>query len=340
MAVVFFSPSGMLSFAGAAKLTVLGRRMRSSRWLFPLFAGLVVTGSLPAQTTVHVSALGQAGWFADDSRDANGTDLVGAAYTLFGKPGQTATAADDLALAGRMYFTSDATSDYGRGGLTFVLDSAPGKASKSTLALSRDGGFGAATQLTAGGFSATYDWLQDPASGSTRMVFRFGLQTSHYHAGSGGSQNGFTAIRTGESEWDVILVYVPPASTAGVWNTTAITPDTVGWKVFFQAGNSFWSDHYGLASSFGPWRSLNEWAAFDYDPDTAGVQSFLDGATISSIQFGLGSSTSSAGESTLASFSTSLLSENYVFAAIPEPSTYVLLAGLAVLGAAWLRRRR
>jgi|GEM_PF-4567897 len=315
--------------------------MRTTGCLLFLVFSPWLLSPLEAQTAVPVTALGEAGWFADDSRDANGVDLVGSATTRFGKPGQTATTADDAALAERMSFTGDAGSPNGLGGLTFVLDSAPGKASKSTLALSRDGGFGAASQLLAEDFFATYQWMQQPALGSTRMVFRFGLRTSQFHAGAGGSQEGFTATRTGESEWDVILVYVPPASTAGVWNTTGIDADTVGWKVFFQAGNSYWTENYGLASSFGPWRSLNEWAAFDYDSATLGVQSFLDDAEIVSIQFGLGSSTNAVGESTLASFSTSLLNERYIFAAIPEPSAYAMLAGLAALGlAAWHRRSR
>lgn len=295
---------------------------------------------LNAGVTIHVSTLGEAGWYADDSRNANGVDLVGATHTKFGKPGQAPTEADDLALAERMYFTSDAGSPNGRGGLTFVLDAAPGKASKSTLSLSTDDGFGSADPLTDGSFSATYQWMQDPAIGATRMVFRIGLQTSHYHAGSGGSQENFTAVRTGESLWDVILVYVPPPATANVWNTTEITSATVGWKVFFQAGNTFWSENYGLVSAFGNWRSLDEWAAFDYDEDTVGVQSLFQDASIVNFQFGLGSSTNSVGESTLASFETSLLADNYVFAAaIPEPGTYALLAGLGALGWVLWRRR-
>lgn len=312
------------------------RFLRSSRRLLSLLIfSPWLLWPLGAQTTVHVGALGEGGWFADDSRSPGGIDLVGTAYTKFGKPGQAPTEADDLALAQRMYFSEDASSPNGLGGLTFVLD---GAGSKSTIALSRDGGFGSASQLLSDDFYATFQWMQPVATGATRMALRFGLRTSLYSAPDG-SQEGFTATRTGESEWDAILVYVAPMATGGVWTTTEVDADTGGWYVYFQAGNDYWLDNYGLKSASGT-RSLNGWATFDYDSATLGVQSLLDDAEIVSIQFGLGSS-SSTGLASLASFSTSLLGEHYVFAPIPEPSTYALFAGLSVLGfAAWRRRSR
>jgi hypothetical protein len=288
------------------------------------------------RATVTITQLGQGGWFADDSRDANGVDLVGLTLTPHGKPGQAATAADDLALKARMYFTDDPSTPNGLGALGFVLDSATGKASKSTLSLYGD--FGAASQLAGGGFYADYEWMQPVVTSATRMVFRIALRTALWGTGEGQSQAGFTATRSGESEWDVILVYVPPAATAGVWTEAAITSATSGWKVYFQAGNTFWSQHYGLVSAFGSARSLDEWAAYDYDPNTPGLQSFLDGAEIVGLQFGLGSSTNAVGVSYLASFETSLLSEGYAFAAVPEPATNALLAGALALGLVWLCR--
>lgn len=306
-----------------------------------LFFTLVSSPALFAQ--IFVSELGDGGWRADDSRNTQGVDLVGAEFTHHGKPGQTATIADDVALANRMRFDRDPDSPNGMGSLAFVLDAAPGKSSKSTLSLVNETGFGAGSLLAAPDFSATYQWTQSTAAGSSRLAFRFGLQTSAF----GASQTDFTATRTGEDVWDVILVYVPPAGQIGVWNKTVITPDTTGWRVYFQAGNTFWQTNYGLTSSngaLGTPQSLSYWAAFDYDQNTAGTQSFLDDAAITSIQFGLGSSSAPTGESYLASFETSLLSDSYTFAAIPEFSHLPILFGagalLAAFGRRALRRRR
>lgn len=62
-----------------------GRRLAA--FVLSLFAG---AGSLPAQITV--TQLGDAGWFADDSRDAAG-DLVGLQSTHHGPPGLSPSAA-------------------------------------------------------------------------------------------------------------------------------------------------------------------------------------------------------------------------------------------------------
>lgn len=303
---------------------------------------VLAAGSGPAAAQILVSELGAAGWFADDSRNASGVDLVGRTFTQLGRPGQVATADDDLALVQRLNFTADPSTPNGRGTLTFVLDALPGQKSKSTLALVNGAGFGAASLLAGGDFHATYVWAESAAQSWNNLAFRFGLQSSHYGTGEGQSQAGFTATRTGESVWDVILVYVPPTGPAGVWQTAELTAATSGWKVYFQSENTFWQTHYGLSSAAGPLgtaHSLAYWQDYDYDPDTAGVQSFFDDALITSIQFGLGAATGRQGEAYLASFETSLLADGYVFAAVPEPAATVSIAAAAVLAAALVRRR-
>lgn len=303
---------------------------------------LAIAATRPAGGQAIVSGLGDAGWRADDSRNASGVDLVGAQFTHHGRPDRTPTEADDTALAQRLNFLGMPSSPNGLGALAFVLDALPGKASKSTISLVNETGFAAASSLAGGDFHATYVWAESAAQSWNNLVFRFGLQSSHWGSTAGGSQAGFTPTRTGESVWDIILVYVPPTGIAGEWNTTEITADTTGWKIYFQAGNTFWQTNYGLTSAggaLGAAHSLNYWLDFDYDPESPGVQSFLDDAAITSIQFGLGSSTGRQGEAYLASFSTSLLPDSYVFAAVPEPGTAAWVAGALAIALAWGRRR-
>lgn len=308
----------------------------SGRRLAAFIVLLVVgSGGLPAQITV--TQLGGAGWFADDSRNAAG-DLVGLQSTHYGRPGLSASSADDLALAQRLNFTANAASPNGVGSLTFVLDAQPGQKTKSTISLVNETGFGPASLLADGNFSASYVWSESAAQSWNHLAFRFGLRSAHWGTGEGQSQAGFTVTRTGEAVWDLILVYVPPAPGAGTWATTELTADTPGWKVYFQAENTFWSGTYGLVQARAA-RSLAGWSEYDYDSSTPGLQSILDGATITSIQFGLGSATGRQGEAYLAEFETSLLENSYVFAAVPEPATSGLAAAIGALVLVLARRR-
>src|SRR5687767_911074 len=59
-----------------------------------------------AQTQFVNGFGGPSNWYADDMRNVSGVNLVGVNSTMHGKPGQTATAADDLAIANQLQFVA------------------------------------------------------------------------------------------------------------------------------------------------------------------------------------------------------------------------------------------
>ena len=279
----------------------------------------VVSTNLAA--TVTVSSFGDQGWRSDDTRAATGANLVGINSTNAGKPGQTPTAADDVAIASQIQFV-DGPSGSTYGGAV-SMDGTSNNSGKSNISvINSAGGFDAASNLLTT-FAATYQWYGQPDPTTRTLAFKLGIQSTSWGTGSGESQNGFAATRSGESVWDLVLVHVPATSNY-VWSTVSVGPDSGTWSLYHQAGNAFFA-------APGAAKTLEDWNA---DP-TFGTVLFGDGAKVSSIQFGLGSYQRQS-IAYLDYVQTNLLNGGDVVNFVPEPATMSLLA---IGGLAMIRRR-
>lgn len=221
-----------------------------------------------------VDSIGDFGWKSDDTRDASGNNLVGTNDTHAGKPGQSATASDDTAIESQIKFVAGPSGSTYGGAVS--IDGTSGNSGKSTISVINTGtGFGSGASLVTPAFSAQYEWYDQPNPTSRTLGFKIGVQSTAWAA----SQSGFTALRSGESAWDLVLVYLPAASD-NTWTTTTATESSGTWNLFRQAGNSYFPAPSATA------QTLDQWAL---DP-TFGPLLFGAGAKITSIQFGLGSS--------------------------------------------------
>ncbi|MBK9129415.1 MAG: HYR domain-containing protein [Phycisphaerales bacterium] len=235
--------------------------------------------------TQYVTTFGAGGWRSDDTRDAAGTDLVGLNYTHFGKPGQTPTAADDTAIAQQIQIVSGPSgSTYGG---AVMIDGTSGNPGKSTISVIDVGtGFAPASDLVGGSFSATYQWYMQPNPTNRTLAFRIGIQSTAWGTGPGQSQNAFTAIRSGESAWDLILVHLMDSPVANAWNTASVDLTNGQWYLYGQAGNGNW---VGIAGSAPPGGTTQKTLASWQADGTWGPLLFGTGAKVTSIQLGLGS---------------------------------------------------
>jgi hypothetical protein len=290
----------------------------------------IVTGALAlsiwcgaaSAAVVEVVGFGQQGWRSDDTRDALGANLVGINYTNAPKPGQTPTAADDTAIAQQIQFVpGPAGSTYGG---AVSIDGTSSNSGKSNFSVvDTVSGFGAAGDLL-NTFAATYEWQGSgpPLFTSRTLGFKLGIQSTDWAA----SQASFTAQRSGESAWDLVLVHVP-ASSDGVWSTVSVDHDSGNWNLFRQAGNVFFPAPDTTA------KTLDAWAT----DTTFGSKLFGSGARVTSVQFGLGSGQRNS-ISYVDYLQTNLLNGGDVLNFnVPEPGSFALLS---LLGAAAIGRRR
>ncbi len=268
-----------------------------------LMAGLLIAiaGSASAGT-IFVSGLGDDGWYSDDTRSSAGVDLVGLAYTHYGKPGQTPTAADDTAIAGQILFVQDAPG--ARAALALTKTSVSGGYSKSTISKVNPSGFAASTPTTtwADGFTMDYDFYT--TSSAEYAVPKIGIRSPLWAS----SQSGFTALRSGESAWDLMFVDWRGSESGwpvNTWTNNTCDINTKCWRVYRQGGNSYFNDLGTPASKglSGTMFSLTELASLN-NPNTPSHVArtegetkytwaqvlFGDGALVTSIQLGVGSS--------------------------------------------------
>jgi hypothetical protein len=302
-------------------------RIRSLKSLVVLSAvALGAMAQVAGASTVTVGAFGDQGWRSDDTRDAAGNNLVGITSTNAPRPGQTPTAADDLAIAQQIQFVAGpAGSTYGG---AVSIDGTSGNGGKSNISVINTGaGYDAASNLLTT-FNATYEWYGQPNPTSRTLGFKLGVQSTNWGTGVGQSQNGFTATRSGESAWDLVLVHVPSTSD-NTWSTVSVDHDSGTWNLFRQAGNAYFPAPDATA------KTLDDWAV----DTTFGSLLFGDGAKVTSVQFGLGSSQRQS-IAYVDYLQTNLLNGGDVinYVAVPEP-TGIALLGLGA-GALLLRRRR
>jgi len=296
-------------------------------------------GSAVMAVQIRVDQFGDHGWKSDDTRSSAGTNLVGINNTHAGRPGQTPTAADDLAIATQIQFVpGPAGSTYG--GAVSIDGTATGNGKSNYSVISPTTGFADADDLVDPSFGVEYEFYKQHTGGGSTLAFKLGIQSSEWTASqgvSGANPLGFTATRSGESVWDLVLVHVP-AVVNNVWSTVNLDQNSGTWTLFRQAGNSFHPappPNGGLGSD----KTLDEWFA----DTTWGPKLFGAGAKVSSIQFGLGS-----GQPVAIGYvdylQTNLLNGGDVinFAAVPEPTSIALfgMASLAIGSFAARRRRR
>lgn len=273
--------------------------------------------------TITIRSLGEYGWRSDDTRNAQGTNLVGINFTNAPMPGVTPSAEHDALIAQQIQFVEGpAGSTYGG---AVSISGTTSNSGKSTISvINPTTGFAAASDLLSEDFYATYQWYGQPNPTSRTLGFRLGIQSTQFAQ----SQSGFTATHSGESAWDLIFVHVP-AKSDNAWSTVSVDRNTGTWVLYRQANNS-----YLPVTSSSDARTLQEWA----EDETFGELLFGEGAKVTSIQFGLGSSQANA-IAYLDYVQTNLLNNGDVidFVAVPEPAT----AGLALMaGGAWLLRRQ
>jgi len=230
--------------------------------------------------TINVTGLGSGGWFSDDTRNTSGTDLIGTTLTHAGKPGQAPTAADDKAILQQIAIVAGpAGSTYGG---AFKIDGTSSNSGKSNISTIDTNGFVAASFLPTS-FEAEYQWYGQPNATTRTLGFKLGIQSTQWAA----SQSSFTAGRSGESAWDLVLVHVP-ATSDNTWTTVDVDSTTGTWTLFAQAGNSYFATTFNggnSTQSLGA-KTLDAWEA----DATFGPILFGTGAKVTSVQFGLGSS--------------------------------------------------
>ncbi len=233
--------------------------------------------------------VGESGWKADDVRDSGGNNLIGVDFTH--APASAPVAGDDALIGNQIHWQNLVGTRGGLGGVS--LTGTPNAGGKSTLSAIQTtaGGFGEAATVLGEDFAGTYRFKKEVAS-TPGIGFKIGIQSTAWGTDAGQSQNNFSAVRSGEPVWDLILVYEPSNNGAGAEEDRFFTQEmdysTGVWNLFGQASNGNWEAIAGEnppgVSSLEA-RTLEEWAAHE----VWGEYLFGDGAVVTNVQYGVGS---------------------------------------------------
>ncbi len=252
--------------------------------VYGITALFFVSGIAAGADTAAVNGFGSGGWNADDVRDSTGTSIRNASTHA---PGSGATL-NESGVATQIDW-KNATGSLGNLGGVALTGTSTGNGKSTLSVMNTSSGIAAAGTALGAGFRATYRW-QNTDTVAAGVSFKIGVQSTVWSA----SQSGFTASRSGEASWDLLLVYDPAqpgnspgnTTTNGAFVTAAVDGTTSKFFLFGQAGNTYHSTVPGGSAA----KTLAEWAA---DP-TWGALLFGEGAKITNTQFGFGSGNANA----------------------------------------------
>lgn len=259
--------------------------------LFRALSSLGSAGCLLATTPFAqaqaITGFNDGGWNADDVRNASGENI---SHPHTHAPAANTTL-DPFAVGQQIDWLNKSTTFGNLGGVRFdPTANAGGKATLSTVNTTT--GFGRLGTVAAGSdFGITYAWSRD-ANLTPGVSFRLGVQTANY----ADAQDSFTATRSGEAGWDLILVYDPSNnnnSTGTGPSASVIDLNNGKFNLFSQAGNAYWDEASGenntdLGVGLAQARTLAEWLADDY------WGPILSASNITNTQFGMGSGNAGA----------------------------------------------
>ncbi|MET0261393.1 MAG: hypothetical protein ABW223_00745, partial [Rariglobus sp.] len=240
--------------------------------------------AVPAGTTA-VTGFGSEGWNADDVRDSTGASIKN---NTTHAPGSAGTL-NESAVASQIDWKNTIGSLGNLGGVT-LTGTSTGNGKSTLSAVDASSGLASSATALGAGFSAVYRW-QNTDTVPSGISFKIGIQSTQWAASQGVN---YTAGRSGESSWDLLLVFDPaqpgnsPGNTVtnGAFVTSVVDRTTSKFFLYGQADNAFYASVPGSSEA----KTLAEWAV---DP-TWGPLLFGDGAKITNTQFGIGSGNASA----------------------------------------------
>lgn len=239
--------------------------------------------------------LGLDGWKSDDTRNSSGLNLIGSNNTHAAVG--SAIAGHDELIAAQLDWTSDFLGTRGNlGGLRFDgTASGSGKSTISVVDTTSPNGLGLAGLLDDPAFSLTYRWRKEDNLAAAGVSVKIGIQSTNWGSSSGQSQFNFNPARSGETVWDLVLVYDPtnnyPGGVSsfqqGAFYSQSITATSGRWFLYDQASNSYFDSSVapipGNSNPPNSGQTLSQWLS---DPTWGPL---IAGGKITNTQFGVGS---------------------------------------------------
>ncbi len=248
---------------------------------------LLAFARLGPAAEVNTSALSQNGWYSDDTRaDGAGTESMGTnliSPTLTDAPENSGgNAAHDADIQSQIQFVTPPIPAPGgtHPGALWLRIAAASAGGKSQISHRNPSGH-ATGAVFAPGFALSYSWMGNGTASVTASV-KLGIKTSEF--GSTG-----VSTRTGENDWDKVLIYEPGNLNGGVsdstWRTESLSYTSGKWWFFDRTlgagsiGTPLTLDDMSTSAVMVGGRPISE--VFDLISDP--------GALITSVQFGIGS---------------------------------------------------
>jgi hypothetical protein len=239
--------------------------------------------------------LGLDGWKSDDTRNSSGLNLIGGNNT-HAAVGPAVAGHDEL-IGAQLDWVTDFLGTRGNlGGLRFDgTASGSGKSTISVIDTASSSGLGLAGLLDDSAFSLSYRWRKEDNLAAAGVSVKIGIQSANWGSSTGQSQFSFNPARSGETVWDLVLVYDPtnnyPGGVStfqqGTFYSQSITATSGRWFLFDQASNSYFDNNIapipGNSNPPNSGQTLSQWLS---DPTWGPI---IAGGRITNTQFGVGS---------------------------------------------------